>query len=287
DLRYNKKDWTRKHEFYINIWENRNQWVVQGAPETRPMGYHDGYMRWYRHFTLRWVSKQGAVWGAVVDGLEHAKHTVESAPTMDERKTSFLRRLFNNLLCCTREQRRDVILYPPVPAPARPSFRADERIVPPEEPPRRSRRRVREHIDELRPSQQTQLPQPWPHCEWATSTEGTGGSSSYAPTMEHDMFTQATPQFHHQQQTTQYQTPQQQHTSSTFYHTSGPTQQPPPPPPVYTPVGGRVKRNPRAVVQRAREEGGGGREGGRRGRGGRGGRGRGREGEVEGNEDNQ
>ncbi|CAI0430523.1 unnamed protein product, partial [Linum tenue] len=44
------------------------------------MGYHDGYMRWYRHFTLRWVSKQGAVWGAVVDGLEHAKHTVESAP---------------------------------------------------------------------------------------------------------------------------------------------------------------------------------------------------------------
>ncbi|CAI0401109.1 unnamed protein product, partial [Linum tenue] len=68
-------------------------------------------------FTLRWVSKQGVVWGAVVDGLEHSKRTIDSAPTMDERKTSFLQRLFNNLLCCTREQRRDVIVYPPLPTP--------------------------------------------------------------------------------------------------------------------------------------------------------------------------
>ncbi|CAL1380681.1 unnamed protein product [Linum trigynum] len=176
-----------------------------------------------------------------------------------------------------------------MPAPPRPSFRADERIVPPQEPPRRSRRRVRENIEELRPSQQTQLPEPWAHCEWATSTEGTGGSSSYVATQEHDMFAaQATPHFHHQQQSAQYQTPLQQHTSSTFYHASGSSQPVRPPPPVYTPVGGRVKRNPRGVVQRAREEGGG-REGGRRGRGGRGGRGRGREGEVEeeGNEENQ
>ncbi|CAL1359062.1 unnamed protein product [Linum trigynum] len=119
-----------------------------------------------------------------------------------------------------------------MPAPARPSFRDDERIVPPQEPPRRSRRRVRANIEELHPTQQTQLPEKWPHCEWATSTEGTRGSSSYIPTQEHDMF------YHQQQTPMNYQTPQQQHTTSTFYHASGSSQQiPPPPPPVYTLVG--------------------------------------------------
>ncbi|CAI0383907.1 unnamed protein product, partial [Linum tenue] len=55
DLRHTAKNWVLKHGFYINIWENRSQWVVQGMPETRPMGYHDGYMQWYRKFTMRWV----------------------------------------------------------------------------------------------------------------------------------------------------------------------------------------------------------------------------------------
>ncbi|CAI0443626.1 unnamed protein product, partial [Linum tenue] len=98
---------------------------------------------------MRWVSKQGAVMGSLVDGLEHAKYTLESAPTMDERKTNWLTRLMNNLLSCTREQRRDVVAYPPVPAPARPSFRDDAPIVPPVEPPRRSKRRPLPTFDEV------------------------------------------------------------------------------------------------------------------------------------------
>ncbi|CAL1402323.1 unnamed protein product [Linum trigynum] len=42
DLHHKSKNWIRKHEFYINIWENRATWAVQGLLETRPMGYHDG-----------------------------------------------------------------------------------------------------------------------------------------------------------------------------------------------------------------------------------------------------
>ncbi|CAL1401577.1 unnamed protein product [Linum trigynum] len=39
NLRHQSKDWICKHEFYIKFWENRATWVVQGIPETRPMGY--------------------------------------------------------------------------------------------------------------------------------------------------------------------------------------------------------------------------------------------------------
>ncbi|CAI0448219.1 unnamed protein product, partial [Linum tenue] len=83
-------------------------------------------MVWYRKFTKRWVTKRGAVIGSLVDGLELASMTLENEPedAVPGEKISFLKKLFKNLLSCSREIRRDVIAYPPAPAPPRPSSHA-------------------------------------------------------------------------------------------------------------------------------------------------------------------
>ncbi|CAL1353749.1 unnamed protein product [Linum trigynum] len=162
---------------------------------------------------------------------------------MDERKTSWLRRLMNNLLSCTREQRRDVVAYPPIPTPTHPSFRDGEPIVPPVDPPRRSKRKPLPTFEEVRTTQATELPEPFEY-EWAPAPDVAGGSS--------------------QQQTPMYQTPHQQTPHRPIYQQAiGPSQQPPPP--LVTPVGAWVKRHLRQVVERARQEaeGGGGRRGSR------------------------
>ncbi|CAI0617532.1 unnamed protein product [Linum tenue] len=208
-----------------------------------------------------------------VDGLEHVKHMVESETTMDERNTSWLRRLMHNLLSCTREHRRDVVAYPPLPAPARPSFRDGESIVPPVEPPRRRKRKSLTQFQELRTTQETELSEPFEY-EWASAPDVAGGSSCYMPSQEHDMFPKG---YLNSTISSRLRCIILRNNRPLRRRATTP-QPPPPPPPLQTPVEGRVKRNPRAVVQRAREEGGG-RDGGRRGRGHRGGCGGGKGGE--------
>ncbi|CAL1361370.1 unnamed protein product [Linum trigynum] len=106
------------------------------------------------------------------------------------------------MLSCTREQRRDVIVYPPLPTLACPSFRDGEHIVPQFEPPWRRKQNPQPNIEELRLTQQTELPEPFAY-EWTTATEGIVGSLRYSPSPEWDIH--VSPQFHHQHQIPMYQ----------------------------------------------------------------------------------
>ncbi|CAL1381016.1 unnamed protein product [Linum trigynum] len=89
--------------------------------------------------------------------------TLENEPEQDvsAEKISFLKKLFKNLLSCSREIRRDVIAYPPAPASPRPSSHTIEVESLPPSPPRRSKRRQEPVTVPVQVQEDVALPDPY------------------------------------------------------------------------------------------------------------------------------
>lgn len=51
---------------YIQIWNNRAAYVVQGYQLQRPPHYHSAYMEWFRSRSRRWITHEGAAAGQSV-----------------------------------------------------------------------------------------------------------------------------------------------------------------------------------------------------------------------------
>ncbi|CAI0432759.1 unnamed protein product, partial [Linum tenue] len=104
----------------IAIWENRQLQDIVTPTNVGRMGYHDPYMDRYRHTSVRYVTLEGAVDGALADGIERIKDLTHGKHEMGIEDVSFIRRMTNSLLGCIRAQDRDHRRYPPMPAPVPP-----------------------------------------------------------------------------------------------------------------------------------------------------------------------
>ncbi|KAF1858731.1 hypothetical protein Lal_00044764 [Lupinus albus] len=61
DLRgKNEYNWPQKHEVWIQIWESREQCLVNGIPNIEALYHHSQYMKWYLQITRRYISPYGA-----------------------------------------------------------------------------------------------------------------------------------------------------------------------------------------------------------------------------------
>ncbi|CAL0313458.1 unnamed protein product [Lupinus luteus] len=61
DLRgKNDYNWLEKHNEWIQIWNNRNDYIVTGMPANQPLYHYSDYMQWYLPRTRKFISPDGA-----------------------------------------------------------------------------------------------------------------------------------------------------------------------------------------------------------------------------------
>lgn len=51
-------NWALQHHSFIQLWDQRLQYIVDGAPSQGHMDYHDPYMVWYRTITRRFINPE-------------------------------------------------------------------------------------------------------------------------------------------------------------------------------------------------------------------------------------
>ena len=56
-----EQDWSITHKYFIQFWESRGDYVVDGPPVDGIMDYHDPYFQWYRRITRRFISREGGL----------------------------------------------------------------------------------------------------------------------------------------------------------------------------------------------------------------------------------
>ena len=59
-------NWIEHHMEWIQMWNNRANFMVQFDPATEPLHFHSEYMEWYRACTRRWISYTGGAIGSAV-----------------------------------------------------------------------------------------------------------------------------------------------------------------------------------------------------------------------------
>ncbi|XP_055962013.1 serine/threonine-protein phosphatase 7 long form homolog [Mercurialis annua] len=99
-------------DYWVQLWNNRNAFVVQGRQLQHPPHYHSQYMDWYRRRCRRWITLQGAEAGTSRD-LQERTHVTGEASSSAARRIRFGAR---SSQLATMEDRRDVTLPPPEPA---------------------------------------------------------------------------------------------------------------------------------------------------------------------------
>ncbi|XP_050222586.2 uncharacterized protein LOC126672672 [Mercurialis annua] len=94
---------------YIQIWNNRAAYVVQGYQLQRPPHYHSAYMEWFRSRSRRWITHEGAAAG-------QSRDTFEMISLQREARASRIGTAARSSQLAYGEERRDVTLPPPEPA---------------------------------------------------------------------------------------------------------------------------------------------------------------------------
>ncbi|XP_050226188.2 extensin-like [Mercurialis annua] len=94
---------------YIQIWNNRAAYVVQGYQLQRPPHYHSAYMEWFRSRSRRWITHEGAAAG-------QSRDTFEMIALQREARASRIGTAARSSQLAYGEERRDVTLPPPEPA---------------------------------------------------------------------------------------------------------------------------------------------------------------------------
>ncbi|CAL0305097.1 unnamed protein product [Lupinus luteus] len=56
----NDYNWPEKHNEWIQIWNNRNNYIVIGMPANQPLYHYSEYMQWYLPRTRKFISPDGA-----------------------------------------------------------------------------------------------------------------------------------------------------------------------------------------------------------------------------------
>ncbi|XP_073107638.1 serine/threonine-protein phosphatase 7 long form homolog isoform X2 [Elaeis guineensis] len=51
------QDWSITHQHFIQLWESRQDQVIDGASVDGTMDFHDPYMQWYRRITRRFICR--------------------------------------------------------------------------------------------------------------------------------------------------------------------------------------------------------------------------------------
>ncbi|KAF1865059.1 hypothetical protein Lal_00004433 [Lupinus albus] len=61
DLRgKNDYNWQQKHDQWIQIWNHREDYVMNGLPNVQPLYHYSEYMQWYLQRTRKYISPDGA-----------------------------------------------------------------------------------------------------------------------------------------------------------------------------------------------------------------------------------
>ncbi|KAF1898830.1 hypothetical protein Lal_00018950 [Lupinus albus] len=61
DLRgKNDYNWPQKHDQLIQIWNNRENYVVNGSFDVQPLYQYSQYMQWYLQRIRKYISPDGA-----------------------------------------------------------------------------------------------------------------------------------------------------------------------------------------------------------------------------------
>ncbi|KAF1867473.1 hypothetical protein Lal_00049902 [Lupinus albus] len=61
DLRgKNDYNWQQKHDQWIQIWNHREDYVMNGLPSVQPLHHYSQYMQWYLQMTRKYISPDGA-----------------------------------------------------------------------------------------------------------------------------------------------------------------------------------------------------------------------------------
>ncbi|KAF1897528.1 hypothetical protein Lal_00036970 [Lupinus albus] len=61
DLRWkNDYNWQQKHDQWIQIWNHREDYVLNGLPNVQPLYHYSQYMQWYLQRTRKYISPDGA-----------------------------------------------------------------------------------------------------------------------------------------------------------------------------------------------------------------------------------
>ncbi|CAL0335098.1 unnamed protein product [Lupinus luteus] len=56
----NDYNWPEKHNEWIQIWNNRTNYIVTGLPANQPLYHYSDYMQWYLPHTRKFISPDGA-----------------------------------------------------------------------------------------------------------------------------------------------------------------------------------------------------------------------------------
>ncbi|KAF1896904.1 hypothetical protein Lal_00034605 [Lupinus albus] len=57
---YNDYKWQQKHDQWIQIWNHREDYVINGLPNVQPLYHYSQYMQWYIQRTRKYISPDGA-----------------------------------------------------------------------------------------------------------------------------------------------------------------------------------------------------------------------------------
>ncbi|KAF1899614.1 hypothetical protein Lal_00019742 [Lupinus albus] len=61
DLRWkNDYNWQQKHYQWIQIWNHREDYIMNGLPNVQPLYHYSEYMQWYLQRTRKYISPDGA-----------------------------------------------------------------------------------------------------------------------------------------------------------------------------------------------------------------------------------
>ncbi|XP_057999078.1 serine/threonine-protein phosphatase 7 long form homolog [Hevea brasiliensis] len=143
-LRFSESNWAHHHATYINRWNRREHYIVQGQEMAQPLHHHSEYMEWYRRVARRWISISGAAIGCVEDAIEDCLLKLQNPST---ENVAEVKRTLRKMMIALEEESRLCQMPPPQSAPQATTFNdeleEDQPINQPEPSQRAARRRSR------------------------------------------------------------------------------------------------------------------------------------------------
>ncbi|KAJ9174995.1 hypothetical protein P3X46_013582 [Hevea brasiliensis] len=150
-LQFSESNWAHHHATYINRWNRREHYIVQGQEMAQPLHHHSEYMEWYRRVARRWISISGAAIGCV-DAIENCLLKLQNPST---ENVAEVKRTLRKMMIALEEESRLCQMPPPQSAPQATTFNdeleEDQPINQPEPSHRAARRRSPSPPDDALP----------------------------------------------------------------------------------------------------------------------------------------
>ncbi|KAJ9146396.1 hypothetical protein P3X46_028667 [Hevea brasiliensis] len=143
-LRFSESNWAHHHATYINRWNRREHYIVQGQEMAQPLHHHSEYMEWYHRVARRWISISGAAIGCVEDAIEDCLLKLQNPST---ENVAEVKRTLRKMMIALKEESRLCQMPHPQSTPQATTFNdeleEDQPINQPEPSQRAARRQSR------------------------------------------------------------------------------------------------------------------------------------------------